>query len=100
MCKKIAELEGVELLTVCEIAGGPVVRYEAIEYGIYNPITDLALNCMLRDKYRVEIDYDSGEIDICRGFAHLARSNYSGEESIPYAVIECILKSQGLWNEQ
>ena len=36
----------------------------------YNPITDLALNCAARDKYKVEIDYDLQEVNIYRPKEH------------------------------
>ena len=62
----------------------------------YNPITDLALNCAARDKYKVENDFDDESCFIYERdkFNHF-EAEFNG--NIPKAVIECILKSKGLW---
>ena len=70
----------------------------------YNPITDLALNCMLRDKYEVTVDYNNYDVVIFDANAgefdsgYIAASSFK-EGDIPHAILECILKSQGLYNE-
>lgn len=61
----------------------------------YNPITDLALNCMARDKYNVEVDYNDMSVFIYGDF--ICSAYFSEKNKLPRAVIECILKSKGLY---
>ena len=97
MCKAIAELEGFEI--VQQKTGGwfAATAHNKTVFD-YNPITDLALNCELRDRYKVAVSYDYVEsyalceIDIC-----LHYTAATTKQDIPRAVIECILKSEGLW---
>jgi len=96
MCAAIAEIEGKKF-----IYGNTRCIFVEVEGLIgstcakYNPITDLALNCALRDKHKVEIAYwlESVTID---------SKNNSGQASLKNgdvcrAVIECILKANGLY---
>ena len=104
IAKAIAELEG---LSVTEHKGGILypnnqgyMCVNGVTMEWYNPITDLALNCMLRDKYQVEVEYT---LDIV--FIHMAsktyRAKYKSKEDIPRAVCTCILGSQGRYlNEE
>ena len=94
--RKFAEVDGVHI--ECEEDG---VLFCPSEYGgfkQYNPITDLALNCAARDKYKVQIDYRDKDITIwLDDEATTADSTkYSNDNDIPRAVIECILKTEGL----
>ena len=102
LCKKFAELEGMDIcpshqtkrILVLDNSMGEMSMVE------YNPITDLALNCAARDEYDVTIDY--------LGFVQIHFLNHIGiyaekecvrfkhKEDIPRAVIECILKSKGM----
>ena len=116
MVKAIAKLEGVEIF----VSDRNVTCYKprsgvicAMIHTPYNPITDLALNCSLRDKYEVSVNWfsqfdcgidGSGDYEIpfvvasTGGFddANTSLNNVSSG-AICSAVIECILKSQGLW---
>ena len=98
LCKKFAELEGKHSFEVVD--GIPFVAKLKgwVTRVSYNPITDLALNCAARDKYKVQIDYRDKDITVwLDDEATTADSTkYSGDEDIPRAVIECILKSKGL----
>jgi hypothetical protein len=116
MCKKIAELEfgsllnesvvesGNKLLLLSEM-GNLMFEGDDIDYPLeFNPITDLALSCMLRDKYEVEVNYVMAKhVAIycvnADGLANIESINFESKEDIPRAVCECILKSKGLWDE-
>ena len=78
----------------------------------YNPLLPNSLNCAARDKYRVEISYHtqfdcgpdgSGSYDIPYATASTEKHhsntplNNVSSEAICFVVIECILKSEGLW---
>jgi len=78
------------------------VLYQLGEYGCmkpYNPITDLALNCAARDKYRVEVDYYDKEVSIYNAGDEnfIAKATVNFTDCTCRAVIECILKSTGKW---
>lgn len=91
LCKKFAELEGVELV---ESFGKLHDASKLGKYGSeYNPITDLALNCAARDKYKVEIDYSLGNVAIYFPIT-FDEVNFENNKDIPRAVLECILKSR------
>ena len=65
----------------------------------YNPITDLALNCAARDKYRAEVEY-SGNVKKGDGqiwIKHKYSVYFSAPSDVTHSVIECILKSEGVW---
>jgi len=98
MIKAFAELEGIglEYPLFNEI---PFHRYR--KDGVthlceYSPITDLALNCAARDKYRVENDFDDGACFIYDKNGDL-KSEVSFNRNVSMSTIECILKSEGLW---
>ena len=89
--KAFAELEGVDF----------IVEYDSIMvdlgsgYEIYNPITDLALNCAARDKYRLEADFEKNAWFIYG--TEMNRFDFVSVDfngNIPKAAIECILKAQ------
>jgi hypothetical protein len=90
LCKKFAELEGVGF---DEFTGGVLLRND-IDLGPlgYNPITDLSLNCVARDKYGVSINHDFHFICIDNNIK--CGEIYKQKEDIPRAVILCILKSE------
>ena len=82
LIKAFAEIDGVKVI---EEWSCTYDKNTALEY---NPITDLALNCAARDKYRVEIDYYVKEATIdCESSAFIIDSR------IGRAVIECIVKA-------
>jgi len=86
LIKAFAEIDGVKL-SQC---GG----YCESTIDEYNPITDLAINCAARDKYRMEIDYRSKRVtrkSISKG----ARFKYNQHEGLNKAVLMCILLSEG-----
>ena len=100
LCIKFAELEDVDYL----VYRGNNLLYPndqgyMVENGVtcawYNPITDLALNCAARDKYKVEVDYSMHNAAIYFP-AIFNEVNFKTYSDIPRAVIACILKSKGL----
>ena len=96
LIKAFAEIDEVKLAMVGNIdCAENLYSMPRGEFGIgrpYNPITDLALNCAARDKYRVEIDYDLCEANIYkpREFHPVI---FEHSEDIQRAVIECIVKA-------
>ena len=97
MIAAFAELEGIELMVVCEDAGGPVIRYESLNHGIYNPITNLALNCAARDKYKVTINYSENSVCTFDAFGYiLTEVVFRSDSELNSAIIICILKDKGL----
>lgn len=99
MRKAIAELEGVD----CQDRFGELYTsnngYELVKY---NPITDLALNCMASDKYNVGTEFVSPRlmyVSICEYYENEKHSTVSvkvnSKDELPRARIECILKSKG-----
>jgi hypothetical protein len=103
LCKAFAALEGVKVHIDTVMIVQTWVRDDSSEP--YNPITDLALNCAARDKYKVSIvyytehdcgidgngDYDVPCCNINIGEDYKVIFNVY-EALIPRAVIECILK--------
>lgn len=62
----------------------------------YNPITDLAINCGLRDKYKVSVNWDrDGSLASVSIEGHCRRNALYAEE-IPRAVCESILIYKGI----
>jgi len=105
LCKKIAELEGVEV-------GESVMRFgdTTIPTGRgliddnfieYNPLTNWLLLGPLMLKYEIEVDYQSmrcvfleskryaDDLDI----KHVV--DYDDVDQLPRAILECIIKSKG-----
>ena len=97
MCYEIAKLRGVDFHIAMEDKPDAYLWCDDTE-SEYNPITDLALNCMLRDKHRVEVNYTYDAVDIFTGLSH-TNVGFESKEDIPRAVCLCILKSQGLYHE-
>ncbi len=102
ICKKIAELEGVILINYEGVLCALKKDSNPIEY---NPITDLAINCMLRDKYEIQVCYDRSLVIKCRYEPDYSIDKASFRIGLPStqveinrAVCECILKSRGLWD--
>ena len=92
MIKAFARLEGfncVEMNGIILVARGFACDR------LFNPLLPNALNCAARDKYLVSINHDFKFICIKNNTK--CGVIYQGIDSIPKAVIECILKSQGLW---
>jgi len=93
MCKAIAKLEGIET----HMCGN--VECEENLYSVdggYWPITDLALNCMLRDKHEVIVVYHAGYVRIWNNEACID-VQFNSTKCISVAVIECILTLEGLY---
>ena len=89
LIKAFAEIEGVKVYRICGDGSGWRTSSGSL---LYNPITDLALNCAARDKYRVAIIY--GDRD---NFSHVFIGNgdpYLVDDckDIPRLVIECIVR--------
>lgn len=97
MIKAFAELEGVELSGIVKITN-KWSEWHKKDGSKYNPITDLALNCAARDKYKVEVSYDYDHVSLCLPDGVMSEIvGFDNVEYIPRAVIECILKSEGKW---
>ena len=96
MCKEFASLEGI---AVCIL--GSIERLENLsrlqDGSAYNPITDLALNCKARDKYEVFIDYRDERAFILSEQREETSVDFDDCETLTVAVIECILKSKGIY---
>ena len=103
LCKKFAELEGVELVeSFGKIHDTSKIGKYSSEY---NPITDLALNCAARDKYEVAINYNIKFCHIkifkftnryCLKVYKQTKVEFKSKKDIGLAIIECILKSKGI----
>lgn len=95
LIKAFAELEGVELIKQFIPVTGEIVEFYSKEtLTVYSPIDDYALNCVARDKYKVEIDYENLKCSIF-GLLTWVTVDYFKESELNRAVIECILKSKG-----
>ena len=97
MIKAFAELEGVKVELV---SFDGVVCYVYGLDEIYNPLLPNTLNCAARDKYKAMPHYRRKRVMTVGGEStgyKLFDAYYNHEDNIPKAVIECILKSQGLW---
>ena len=108
MIKAFAELEGIEYYSgsfniYAKKDWGcarPDLRFLGENYILYNPITDLALNCAARDKYETDIEWYYESVSMQSEYTDRPNEfvvRFSGKEELPKAVIECILKSEGLW---
>ena len=101
MIKAIARLEGVDVIeqngvVICQ---SPAAHLSLALSDKYNPIAELSLNCALRDKYNVEVAYryeGCGWVVINHDDGSVTDVNYASGE-LCKAVIECILKSRGLY---
>jgi len=112
LSKAFAELEGVDVVIQngALICDSPADVLSSVLSDKYNPITDVALNCAARDKYRVSVNhYDqfdrgvdgngSHDIPCCTVSIMGLTGDYEvslfnvDESLIPKAVIECILKA-------
>jgi hypothetical protein len=102
MCLAIAELDGVNAFIISDgdkksTCTGMINEPYIAEY---NPITDLALNCALRDKYDVEVDY----VDSCvyirtNEYPYDSWVEFNSKQEINSAVIKCILKANGKYTK-
>ena len=113
LCKKFADLEGVsgvisdairkQSMRYMDFMSGPTtaITCPVVQSfdDIYNPITDLALNCAAIIKYRlkVEPEYD-GEwyATRCDGGWSKRQASKTKDANLQRAVVTCILKSEGL----
>lgn len=73
---------------------------------LIDAIKDMALNCMARDKYEVEVDYLNKEVNIfgviiCSEYDSSIPTNpmveFKSKSDILRVVVECILKSKGVY---
>ena len=107
ICKRIAEIEHGRAFIDCDEGGRFVNLYDPrSDRGgeEYNPLTDKALNCELRDKYNVEVNYgyktcsiyaysyfDDGSLSSC---ASIVSVDFKSKEEIPRAVLLCIIEAK------
>lgn len=105
MIKAFAKLEGVEITEQkCWIKknDGSNTYESGITTGMYNPLTNHALTFKAVVDYGVNINQDKGvvaitnknvsEYDINSEFISFVK-----DDKLSYAIIECILKSKGLY---
>lgn len=102
MIKAFAKLEGVNVVhSPIEIdsTAFPVTFFtlkdNGYEHEEYNPVSDLALNCRARDEYRVSVDHYEMDVSIIN--ERMFAVKFKSKEELKRAVIECILRSKGLW---
>jgi len=91
LCKKFAELEGVEFSSVESTNQRGIVE-TLINY---NPITDLALTMAAVIKYEVEVCYRYKTVAVWIESTWI-QVTYKDKVGLPRAVIECILKSESM----
>ena len=112
LCKKFAELEGVYDVIFTEIVkqhidhkgsialSGVNITYKPLQSfdDVYNPITDLALTMAAVIKYEVDIDNYNGHVSIASDYTNEPpkASVFYPTIGMPKAIIECILKSEGI----
>ena len=97
MIKAFAKLEGAVATNIIESPDGVEVRFNRNGFLPYNPITDLALNCAARDKYKVTIEYSKSPFCSIGIGTECIYVDIEDESKVSFDVIECILKSEGLW---
>ncbi len=97
MTKALAELEGIEYAVI----GGMLMCWGVLGSLEYNPFTDSHLNRKLILKYKVNVIKYHHSVTIVKdngGFGlKCTRATYNTDDDLPYAVVECILKANGLW---
>lgn len=100
LCKLFAELEFDYSEVRRDRNGGYVVVSDCRDF---NPITDLALTMKAMIDYKVDINHEFECAEMQVGPEILAKigddecyAMFNSKEDIPRAVIECILKSEGL----
>lgn len=102
MIKAFAKLEGV---ATQQHDDGRMFYNELNERGYaveYNPITDLSLAMKAMIDYEVNVDNYSGCVFTDNAYTDEDRENvvsFCVDNDMPRAIIECILKSKGLWND-
>lgn len=92
MNRAISRLEGNgHVMSAC---GNHVFAFVNGKLYEYDSIVDTGLNCMLRDKYEVSIEHMGGGACrvYCDDFGEICKSEFICER-----VVECILKSKGLY---
>ena len=99
MIKAFAELEGVEFILGDHYPLPKVYIKELGSMGIekgneYNPLLPNELNLLARDKYGVTIEYMQDEDHITLDFISIFITD---RNTLCKTIIECILKSEGLW---
>ena len=96
ICKRIAEIEGVELMSFRQ---GDRTAFAAGSQTIYNPLTDDALCFRLGFKFGVCIDYESGDVfirggDGFDGCLSVIKFEDGCFESLKRAICLAIIKSK------
>lgn len=108
LCKKFAELDGVgeylmhrDEMYIVDFKGDLYVN--SVAHSKYNPITDMALNCVAMDKYNIETEYVSPNLMYVSTSQYLENARIpvisikvNIKSELPRARIECILKSKGI----
>lgn len=102
MIKAFADLDGVE---VYDLGNEYCYTYGTDAYGEelgYDPITDQCLTFQAAIDYSVNLNHESKEVWICDENAGEYDTGYLSsvrfkDGEIPSAIIECILKSRGLY---
>lgn len=104
LIKRIAEIEGYKYYSD-DNAGVVFAKYERPEDGslvnnylIYNPLT-LSVNCYLRDKYEVFINYHYKSCQIVSKSGDNVFTFEYKDEGINRAVLLCIVRASEVGND-
>jgi len=100
ICKKIAEIEGLEVVALDVFKNGTQFLRKALffeDFEEYNPITDKALLWDLMVKYRVMIDWYNMELYILNIDGDLISNfiQFADESELPRAVLLAIIEAHG-----
>lgn len=96
ICKRIAEIEGVELNHSVIGREGICVTVPAAGYmrATYNPLTDDALCFQLMVKYEVDISFLGGYVEAECYAADLINLHRHGDKSLNHAICMAIILSR------
>lgn len=97
MIRSIAYLEGLSFVS---LHGMPLINDNG-RFRPYDPLYDHRINRKLILKYKVRLIKYHRSVTITQengGFGlKCIRATYRTDDDLPYAVVECILKANGLW---
>lgn len=100
MIKAFARLEDLILI---QHEGELKVLTQSSDPVSYNPLTDHALAFKAMVDYSVEVSHEYECVEIMTGKETPTHGDcwvgFDGIDDLPHAIIECILKSKGLWVE-
>lgn len=94
--KAIAELEGVKVYEDC----GTLYIMDSSYWqpAPYMADSEPSINLGLRNKYEVSVNYPEKWVACGKGEAW-TKVYFDSKDEVPEAVLICILKSEGKWND-